>query len=182
MDTASQPEIVDIPAGWIYEPNEDNTARYVLGTLGTNPLICFGVNPSTAAPGALDQTLRRVQGYSSRNSFDSWLMFNLYPQRSTDPRGMHNAHLPELKTENEKRIAEFIDGRRLTLLAAWGQPITTRAFLRDMLTDIVRITDASSCDWLSIGDLTAKLHPRHPSRGAYLPLQPFDMNAYLRRL
>lgn len=170
------------PPGWIYEPNDDNSARFLLGTTGTNPLVCFGVNPSTAVPGNLDQTLKRVRGYAERNSHDSWLMFNLYPQRSTDPDGMHDAYLPELKAQNEKRIAEYIDGRSLTLLAAWGEPITTRPYLRDMLADIVRITNASACDWVIIGDLTNKGHPRHPSRGSYLPLQPFDMKTYLQRL
>jgi hypothetical protein len=48
-----------------------------------------------------------------------------------------------------------------------------------MLEDIVSITASSSCDWKSIGGLTAKRHPRHPSRGVYLPLQRFDMDEYL---
>lgn len=169
------------PAGWIYEPNDDNSARFLLGTTGSNPLICFGVNPSTAVPGDLDQTLKRVRGYADRNGNDSWLMFNLYPQRSTDPKGMHDAYSPELKAENERRIAEFIDGRTLTLLAAWGEPITKRPYLRKMLADIVSIADASACRWQSIGDLTTKLHPRHPSRGSYLPLQDFDITSYLQR-
>ena len=46
---------------WIYEKNEDNTARYVLGTIGAHPLACFGINPSTAEPNNLDPTVRRVQ-------------------------------------------------------------------------------------------------------------------------
>ncbi|WP_082309408.1 DUF1643 domain-containing protein [Leucobacter musarum] len=171
-----------VPNGWIYERNDDNSARFLLGTEGSNPLICFGVNPSTAVPDELDQTLRRVRGYSQRNGFGSWMMFNLYPQRSTDPEGLHDAYIAELKTTNERRIAEFINGRALTLLAAWGEPITTRPYLRDMLADIVGITDASACSWQSIGALTTKLHPRHPSRGAYLPLRDFDIASYLKRL
>ncbi len=39
---------------WIYEHSEDNAYRYILGTQGNNPLICFGVNPSTACPEKLD--------------------------------------------------------------------------------------------------------------------------------
>jgi len=171
-----------VPAGWIYESNDDNSARFVLGTVGTNPLICFGVNPSTAIPEVLDQTMRRVRGYAERNGFDSWMMFNVYPQRSTDPQDMHDVYVPELKAENERRIAEFIGGRKLTLLAAWGESIRTRPYLRDLLSDIVSITAAASCDWVSIGDLTRTHHPRHPSRGSYLALQSFDMEAYLRRL
>lgn len=182
MSAPALPAPIPVPAGWIYESNDDNSARFVLGTAGTNPLICFGVNPSTAMPGALDQTMRRLQGYAERNGYDSWMMFNLYPQRSTDPNGMHEAYLPALKAENERRIAEFIGGRQLTLLAAWGEPIRKRPYLRDMLADIVHITSASSCDWVSIGDLTKTRHPRHPSRGAYLSLQSFDVEAYRRQL
>jgi len=171
-----------VPAGWIYEPSADDSARFVLGTVGMNPLVCIGVNPSTARPNDLDQTLRRVRGYAQRNQNDSWVMLNLYPQRSTDPDGMHDTYVPELKSENERHITNFINGRQLTLLAAWGQPIKIRSYLRDMLVDIVRIADDSSCDWVSIGDLTTTFHPRHPSRGSYLPLVHFDMGAYLRRL
>lgn len=182
MSTPVPTTAAAVPAGWIYEPNADDSARFVLGTVGTNPLICVGVNPSTAKPNELDQTLRRVRGYAQRNQNDSWVMLNLYPQRSTDPDGMHKVHLPALKAENERHIAKLIGGRKVTLLAAWGEPITTRLYLRDMLMDIVRITDDSSCDWVSIGDLTTTMHPRHPSRGTYRPLQCFDMDTYLRRL
>lgn len=173
---------IAVPPGWIYTPNDDNSARYVLGTVGSNPLICFGVNPSTAAPGNLDHTLRRVQGHAERNGYDSWVMFNVYPQRATDPSDMHLAHDPALKMDNERHIADFINNRQLTLLAAWGKPITSRPYLSTMLRDIVTITDASGCDWVRIGDLTTSRHPRHPSRGAYTPLQQFDMSAYLQRL
>ncbi|WP_206348590.1 MULTISPECIES: DUF1643 domain-containing protein [unclassified Leucobacter] len=57
-------------------------------------------------------------------------MLNLYPQRSTDPTGMDVVHVPELKAANEQFIAEFIGGRKLTLLAAWGGLITIRPYLQ----------------------------------------------------
>ncbi|WP_416386030.1 DUF1643 domain-containing protein [Anaerocolumna aminovalerica] len=44
---------------WIYEIDEENIIRYVLGTVGENPLICFGLNPSTAEPDFLDPTLKK---------------------------------------------------------------------------------------------------------------------------
>ena len=164
----------------LYDNTADDSARFLLGTVGTNPLICVGVNPSTATPERLDRTVTRVARYAARNEYDSWAMLNLYPQRSTNPSGMHVVHLPELKTANEQRIAEFVGGRKLTLLAAWGELIETRPYLRGMLERIVEITDASSCEWQSIGGLLTTGHPRHPSRGAYLDLQPFDIHAYLR--
>jgi hypothetical protein len=168
---------------WIYERTVDNSARFVLGTVGENPLTCVGVNPSTAAPGVLDLTISKVMGFASRNGYDSWAMLNLYPQRSTNPSDMHLAVSAELQSENERQIAAFIDGRPLTLLAAWGELIATRPYLSDMLEGIVALADASACDWVSIGEFLKSGHPRHPSRAAYaLPLQSFDMERYLTRV
>lgn len=120
-------------------------------------------------------------GFASRNGFDSWVMLNLYPQRSTNPRGMHLAYSPELKDENERQIAGLIGGRRLTLLAAWGELIETRPYLPQMLEGIVSVADASGCDWVSIGEFLKGGHPRHPSRASYdWPLKSFDVGTYLR--
>ena len=46
---------------WLYAPNFYCDYRYILGTRGENPLICVGINPSTARPGALDPTLKSVE-------------------------------------------------------------------------------------------------------------------------
>ena len=35
---------------WLYVPDSYTEYRYILGTRGENPLICIGVNPSTAEP------------------------------------------------------------------------------------------------------------------------------------
>jgi hypothetical protein len=42
---------------WLYAPNFYSEYRYILGTRGKRPLICIGINPSTAKPDALDNTL-----------------------------------------------------------------------------------------------------------------------------
>ncbi|GAB6855905.1 hypothetical protein JCM13591A_00100 [Microbacterium xylanilyticum] len=166
--------------GWIYRRSADNSARFVLGTVGVNPLVCVGVNPSTAEPGAADHTVSKLAGFASRNGFDSWVMLNLYPQRSTDPTGMHAVFDAGLQAENERHIAEFLDGRRLSLLAAWGETIATRPYLLQMLAGIVSVARWAGCSWTSIGDLTKSGHPRHPSRAHYAwPLQDFDVESYL---
>ena len=46
---------------WLYAPNFYSEYRYILGTRGKNPLICIGVNPSTAEPDNLDNTLKSVE-------------------------------------------------------------------------------------------------------------------------
>ena len=77
----------------IYEVAPNNHARFALGSVGSFPLVCIGVNPSTAEPAMPDQTLRIVANLV-HPPFDSFLMFNLYPQRSTRPKGMHDAADP----------------------------------------------------------------------------------------
>lgn len=52
---------------WIYTNNKDNTERYSLGTVGEKPLICFGINPSTAEPNNLDNTLKSVSRIAKAN-------------------------------------------------------------------------------------------------------------------
>ncbi len=76
---------------------------------------------------------------------------------------MHVAYSPELKAENERHIAEFIGGRRLELLAAWGETIMARSYLRGMLRGIVGLPEAASCNWRSIGD-PLKERPSAPPR------------------
>ena len=73
---------------WIYVPDHYAEYRYILGTRGENPLICIGINPSTAAPDALDNTLKSVARIAEHNGYDSWIMFNVYAQRATVPDDM----------------------------------------------------------------------------------------------
>ena len=70
---------------WLYAPNFYSEYRYLLGTRGKNPLICIGINPSTAKPDALDNTLKSVERIALGNGYDSFLMFNVYAQRATSP-------------------------------------------------------------------------------------------------
>ena len=62
---------------WLYAPNFYSEYRYILGTRGKNPLICIGINPSTAQPGDLDNTLKSVQRIAHGNGFDRFIMFNV---------------------------------------------------------------------------------------------------------
>ena len=91
MNTQQLPrlEAGEYPGGvWYYEPHTYQPYRFVLGRVGRHPLVCIGINPSTAQPGALDPTLKSVERLAAANGFDSWIMFNVYPQRATDPNDM----------------------------------------------------------------------------------------------
>lgn len=173
----------DFEKEWVYQPSADGSARFVLSTVGDNPLVCFGINPSIAVPNALDPTVRRVKGLASRFGYDSWTMLNVYPQIATLPKDIGRALDQKLKAENEERIEELVAGRRLTLLGAWGGLIKSRPYLPSLLADIVRVTDAANCTWVSYGDTIQGGHPRHLSRAKNgLSLEPFDMRAYLPRI
>lgn len=87
---------------WIYAPNFYSEYRYILGTRGKKPLICIGINPSTARPDALDNTLKSVERIALGNGFDSFVMFNVYAQRATSPDDMEKVCNPLLHEENLK--------------------------------------------------------------------------------
>lgn len=166
---------------WIYERADDGSARFALGTVGQSPLVCFGINPSTAVPNVPDRTVARVSRFASDNGYDSWMMLNVYPQITTDPKGIDRHCDPELKLENERHIAGLIDGRPLTLLAAWGGLITSRPYMPALLLDILKLTSAAGCDWVSLGTPTKGGHPRHPLYvRADAPFVPFGVDRYLQ--
>lgn len=73
---------------WIYVPDTYEEYRYLLGTVGTKPLVCIGINPSTAHPDHLDNTLKSVERIAYANGYDSFIMVNVYAQRATDPKDM----------------------------------------------------------------------------------------------
>lgn len=166
---------------WLYEHTADHSARFVLGVAGTNPLVCFGINPSTAAPNALDRTVTRVSRFAADNGYDGWTMLNVYPQIATDPKDLDREYRPHLKAENERQIAQVIGGRPLTMLAAWGGLITSRSYLPSLLQDILQLTADADCEWVSLARPTKHGHPRHPLYvRADAPFEPFSADRYAR--
>lgn len=164
---------------WLYERTVDNSARFVLGTIGDNPLVCFGVNPSTAEPNKLDRTIQGVSKVAVRNGYDSFIMLNVYRQRATDPNGLHSDFDPALKSENERQISAFIRGRELTLWAAWGALINKRRFLPLLLRNILDLPELAASEWVSRGAVSRDGHPHHP---LYVKdtekLEPFSVAHY----
>lgn len=171
---------------WIYETNCYNTARYVLGEKGPNPLICIGVNPSTATPCHLDNTLRNVRNWSVRLNYEGWIMLNLYPQRATDPNGLHDTcdsflHRTNLKWINRYIGSSYIHG--FTIWAAWGTLIEKRSYLKDCLLAIATANKNFEHRWITIGQRSKDGHPHHP---LYLSKkatpEDFDIIKYLKRI
>lgn len=169
---------------WLYVPNTYSEYRYILGTRGENPLICMGINPSTAAPGALDNTLKSVERVALANGYDSFMMFNVYAQRATDPNTMERAYNPLLHQENLKAW-EYLLSRspQPSIWAAWGAIIEKRGYLAQCLMDQIELGCRYHARWFTAGAISKRGHPHHP---LYLRkdagLDVFDPERYCREI
>ena len=186
LEAANRPS-PDYDVGrWLYVPNFYSEYRYILGTRGEKPLICIGINPSTAAPDALDNTLKSVERVALHNGYDSFIMFNVYAQRATNPDDMEPACNPALHRENMEAFDYVLSLDKAgapAVWAAWGTIIEKRDYLPGCVRDMVRIGTARNAVWYSAGKRSKKGHPHHP---LYLRkdsvLEPFDVAGYLDRL
>ena len=180
LAAAQQPhESYDVEK-WLYVPNTYSEYRYILGTKGEKPLICMGINPSTAAPDDLDNTLKSVQRIALANGFDSFLMFNVYAQRATDPDAMEKECNMTLHRENLAALRYLLSlNPQPCVWAAWGAIIEKRPYLLDCLRDQIALSREFNASWFTAGAISKKGHPHHP---LYLrkdaKLDPFDPERY----
>ena len=173
---------------WLYIPDFYTEYRYLLGTRGKNPLICIGINPSTAAPDDLDNTLKSVARIAAGNGYDSWLMFNVYAQRATRPDDLDRSLNERLHRENMAAFEWVLsniaaNGISPALWAAWGTIIEKRPYLPDCVREMAALGQRYGGHWLCAGKCSNKGHPHHP---LYLRKDekalPFDMAGYLQGL
>lgn len=170
---------------WLYVPDFYTEYRYVLGTRGQNPVICAGINPSTAQPDQLDPTLQSVSRISYSNNYDSWLMFNVYAQRATIPDDMDLERNELLHRENMNAFQSLLEyassgGNIPVIWAAWGTIIEKRRWLKSCVVDMFTIAESYHAQWVCAGKCTKHGHPHHP---LYLKkdesFHPFDIGGYL---
>lgn len=161
---------------WIYDVTPDNKYRFILGQprafmdrqepdAGPKLLICFGINPSTAEPGNLDNTLRSVVRIARNNGYDGWAMCNIYPQRATDPDDMDMQRDHMMHSRNLAAIGQLLrQYPKADLWAAWGTLIMKRDYLHMSLMDIDNAVKQEAPDkqWITFGDLSKDGHPHHP--------------------
>ena len=170
---------------WLYVPDFYTEYRYILGTRGDNPLICIGINPSTAEPDNLDNTLKSVQRIAEGNGFDSFIMFNVYAQRATDPNDMDIEFNSALHEENMKAFEYILKNDRAlrpAVWAAWGTIVEKRPYLKKCLQDMVAIGQKYKAQWVCAGKCSKAGHPHHP---LYLKkdeaVVPFEIEEYLEK-
>ena len=175
------------PGKWLYVPDFYTEYRYILGLRGERPLICVGVNPSTAAPDDLDNTLKSVDRISRSNGFDGFFMLNLYAQRATSPDDMDRSFNEALHRENMSALRYLLSvcvPPPACIWAAWGSVIEKRPYLRRCAEDMISVGREFGARWVTAGARSKKGHPHHP---LYLkkdsPLDPFDdISDYCRSL
>ena len=166
---------------WLYIPDFYSEYRYILGTKGANPLICIGINPSTARPDALDNTLKSVERIALGNGFDSFTMFNVYAQRATNPDDMERELNEHLHAENMKAFDYVLSqSENPVVWAAWGAIIEKRKYLPHCVRDMIEIGRKHNARWVCAGKISKKGHPHHP---LYLrkdePVRDFDIAGYI---
>jgi len=184
LSAAEEPAAEYDVTKWLYVPNTYREYRYILATRGKKPLICVGVNPSTAVPGDLDNTLKSVVRVAQHNGFDSFIMFNVYAQRATRPQDMEMERNEFLHREN---MAAFDYALRLSsqpaVWAAWGTVIEQRPYLLNCVRDMIDIGEKYGARWFTAGKRSKKGHPHHP---LYLKkdslLETFDAATYAAML
>ena len=169
---------------WLYVPPFYSEYRYILGTRGKNPLICIGINPSTAEPDNLDNTLKSVERIALGNGFDSFIMFNVYAQRATNPDAMERTCNVLLHKENLEAFRYVLSiSEKPAIWAAWGAIIEKRKYLSACVRDMLEVGEAYGASWYCAGAITKKGHPHHP---LYLrkdeKIKPFDVSTYLDKL
>lgn len=136
---------------WIYANNEDNTSRYLLGTKGKSPILCFGINPSTAEPNATDNTIRKVAKISEHNNYDSWIMMNVFPVRATTFDNLNKELTDKEKnehTENLKYIKDILNKYdKIDIWLAFGNHIFHRNYLSDYFVEIYEELSKHEVNW-----------------------------------
>ncbi len=166
---------------WIYDHDEPLT-RYSLGQEGENPLVCFGVNPSTAKPEDLDPTVASVARFAVEKNYDGWLMFNLYPQRATNPDKMHKHFKKPIHDKNIAAISDLMNSynKPLDVWCAWGTLIEKRPYLSRCMKNIFEVLDSTNSRYFTRGRISKAGHPHHP---LYLrkdsAMDEFDLEKYV---
>ena len=184
LDAANTPSPDYDIEKWLYAPNFYSEYRYILGTRGKNPLICIGINPSTAQPDNLDNTLKSVERIALGNGFDSFIMFNVYAQRATSPDDMEKECNLLLHKENLEAFRYVLSiSEKPAVWAAWGAIIEKRKYLPACVRDMLEAGREYGAQWYCAGAITKKGHPHHP---LYLrkdeKMKPFDVSTYLDKL
>jgi hypothetical protein len=107
-------------------------------------------------------------------------MFNVYPQRATNPNDMDKTPDRILCDENLRWLQAVLAQTEPTMWAAWGTLIEKRDYLPGLMREMVALTREKNIPWVTFGPRSKKGHPHHPLylRKDSTP-ESFDVENYL---
>lgn len=147
---------------WIYQTNSEDTARFVIGTEGKNPLIVMSINPSIGSPEKSTPTIGTVRHIAADYGYDSWIILCLYPQRATHLDELNHLANPAWIAQNNQVIDEILAKfPNHKIWAAWGTHFFDRYFFKQCLDDIVQIANKYGETWMHYGSLDEDGAPRY---------------------
>jgi hypothetical protein len=161
----------------------DNICRYVLGEKNDqNILYCFGLNPSSATSFEDDPTIINVRKIAKYNDFNSWIMLNLYPQKSNEPTEVANTYNKIIHEKNLNEILKTIQSNS-TIWVAWGINIDKLPFYKCFLEIFNEIKEKTGIKYKQLGNLTKDGHPQHPLyKSTEQYFMEFDLEKYINKI
>ena len=151
---------------------QDTRYRYQMGCQvdGGDPLVVIGMNPSCADMEYADRTVKRVIEISMLlDDVNGWMMFNLYPERSTNcidlkmttKNAGQNVREKTKIRNNIKILRNYLeDNRNRSILLAWGD--LRIPLLREAKEEVLKLLSAyNDINLYCVGSLTGKGNPRH---------------------
>ena len=146
-------------------PETDKHKRFLLGKNGKSVLLAVGLNPSTANEYRLDPTSRNIETIAKLNGCDGWLIINLYPLRTSNPKKLPKRVNCKLIYENEKFISDLIQNNRFNvtkILFCWGNYLEKRSYLKKQSINILNLLENEEPIIYCLGK-TRLGNPFHPS-------------------
>lgn len=147
---------------------EDKTVelvRYMIGKKGDNPLVGICMNPSAATMLKSDRMVNRFIEISRDLGRDGWILFNLYPERGTNPSNQQRCFSDKLMDNNIRVMKESITEYHINeILLGWGAPpngVISNAEAR-MLCALDELVSRNEIQLICLGNLL-KGHPRYIS-------------------
>lgn len=138
----------------------NNYHRFLLGRLGTEPLVVVCINPSAANEDYSDRTINKIINVSKKLGYDGWVVANVYPERATSSSDLDKFNL-NLAEDNVQIVIEFLLEYNITeVWGAWGdlgQPSLIED--RDMLLSALKNNHIRV---YSFAPLTNSKQPVHP--------------------
>jgi len=122
----------------IYSNTKNNDARFLLWEKGKKTLVCIWINPSTAEPNKLDNTLRTVKRFSNDLWYDWWIMINICCQRATNPNNLDMNLNETYHQKNIQEITDILENTNYDIRAARWNLIEKRIYLKKCLKDIYK--------------------------------------------